>query len=255
MPYQSIQIIPVPFNLDFARGDDIGRLIVQAIMDNQVSLMEHDIVVVAQKIVSKSEGRICSLSMVEPSKNALELARKAKKDPRFVELVLLESNRIVRCSENVIISETKHGFVCANAGIDQSNVSGPENDEVLLLPVDPDLSARRIKHVIEQALGRHIAVIITDTFGRPFRVGQTNVAIGTCGMNSIKSYIGRRDMYGNILRITEIAVADEIASAAELVMGKINRVPVVIVRGYEFSSTPVGNARSLVRESGLDLFR
>jgi coenzyme F420-0:L-glutamate ligase/coenzyme F420-1:gamma-L-glutamate ligase len=218
-------------------------------------LMEHDIVVVTQKIVSKSEGRICSLSMVEPSKNALELARKAKKDPRFVELVLLESNRIIRCSENVIISETKHGFVCANSGIDQSNVSGPENDEVLLLPVDPDLSARRIKHVIEQALGRHIAVIMTDTFGRPFRVGQTNVAIGTCGMNSIKSYIGRRDMYGNILRITEIAVADEIASAAELVMGKINRVPVVIVRGYEFSSTPVGNARSLVRERGLDLFR
>jgi coenzyme F420-0:L-glutamate ligase / coenzyme F420-1:gamma-L-glutamate ligase len=255
MPYQSIQIIPVPFDLDVAPGDDIGRLIVQAIMDNQVSLMEHDIVVVTQKIVSKSEGRICSLSMVEPSKNALELARKAKKDPRFVELVLLESNRIVRCSENVIISETKHGFVCANSGIDQSNVSGPENDEVLLLPVDPDLSARRIKHVIEQALDRHIAVIMTDTFGRPFRVGQTNVAIGTCGMNSIKSYIGRRDMYGNILRITEIAVADEIASAAELVMGKINRVPVVIVRGYEFSSTPVGNARSLVRESGLDLFR
>jgi coenzyme F420-0:L-glutamate ligase / coenzyme F420-1:gamma-L-glutamate ligase len=255
MPNHSIQIIPVPFSPDVARGDDIGRLIVQAIMDNQVSMMEHDIVVVTQKIVSKSEGRIRSLSMIEPSKSALELAHKAKKDPRFVELILLESNRIVRCSENVIISETKHGFVCANAGIDQSNLSSPENDKVLLLPVDPDLSARKIKHTIEQALGRHIAVIITDTFGRPFRVGQTNVAIGTCGINSIKSYIGRRDMYGNILRVTEIAVADEIASAAELVMGKINRVPVVIVRGYEFSSTLVGNARSLVRESGLDLFR
>jgi coenzyme F420-0:L-glutamate ligase/coenzyme F420-1:gamma-L-glutamate ligase len=255
MPNQSIKIIPVPLNLDVKRGDDIGRLIVQAIMNIQVKMMEHDIVVVTQKVVSKSEGRVCSLSMVEPSKSALELAHKAKKDPRFVELILSESNRIVRYSKNVIISETKHGFVCANAGIDQSNVSGPENEKVLLLPVDPDLSALRIRQVIEQALGRHIAVIITDTFGRPFRVGQTNVAIGTCGMDSIKSYIGLRDMYGNILRITEIAVADEIASAAELVMGKINRIPVAIVRGYKFSSTSVGNARSLVRESGLDLFR
>lgn len=218
-------------------------------------MKDHDIVVVTQKIVSKSEGRIFSLSTVKPSRRARQLARKAKKDPRFVELILLESKSIVRSSDNIIISETKHGFVCANAGIDQSNVSGAEDDKVLLLPVDPDLSARQIRHKVTQTIGVDIAVIVTDTFGRPFRVGQTNVAIGVCGIDSIKSYIGRRDMYGNILRITEIAIADEIASAAELAMGKTERVPVVIVRGYEFSSTRVDTARSLLRESGHDLFR
>jgi coenzyme F420-0:L-glutamate ligase/coenzyme F420-1:gamma-L-glutamate ligase len=161
----------------------------------------------------------------------------------------------VKYSENLIITETKHGFVCANAGIDQSNVSSPGDDSVLLLPVDPDLSAKRIRRVIADTIGINLAVIVSDTFGRPFRLGQTNVAIGVSGIDSIKSYIGRTDMYGNILRITEIAIADELASAAELVMGKTERIPIAIVRGYEFSFTESNNAKSLVRDSVHDLFR
>jgi coenzyme F420-0:L-glutamate ligase / coenzyme F420-1:gamma-L-glutamate ligase len=218
-------------------------------------MKNNDVVVVTQKIVSKSEGRILDLSTVKPSIHALELATKTKKDPRFVELILTESRNLVRYSENLIITETRHGFICANSGIDQSNVSSPGDDYVLLLPVDPDLSAKRIRKVIAETIGINIAVVVADTFGRPFRLGQTNVAIGVSGIDSIKSYIGRTDMYGNVLRITEIAVADELASAAELVMGKTERVPVAIVRGYEFSSTETSTAKSLVRDSVHDLFR
>lgn len=250
-----MHIIPLPVTEDVTTGDDIGKLIMQAASANGVSMQNHDVVVITQKIISKSEGRMINLSTVKPSNHAFELASKTKKDPRFIELVLIESKSIVRYSENVIITETKHGFVCANAGIDQSNVSGPGNDFVLLLPVDPDLSARRIKQAIAETIGMNIAVVISDTFGRPFRLGQTNVAIGVSGINSIKSYIGKADIYGKILRITEIAVVDELASAAELVMGKTERVPVAIIRGYEFSSTVNNTAKILVRDSVQDLFR
>ena len=250
-----MQIIPISVNQDVTKGDDIGRLVMQAVDANRVSMKNHDVVVVTQKIISKSEGRILDLSTVKPSSQALELASKTKKDPRFVELILLESRNLVKYSENLIITETKHGFVCANAGIDQSNVSSPGDDSVLLLPVDPDLSAKRIRRVIADTIGINLAVIVSDTFGRPFRLGQTNVAIGVSGIDSIKSYIGRTDMYGNILRITEIAIADELASAAELVMGKTERIPIAIVRGYEFSFTESNNAKSLVRDSVHDLFR
>lgn len=255
MSNQPLHIIPLPVTEDVTAGDDIGKLIMQAANANGVSMQNHDVVVITQKIISKSEGRMINLSTVKPSKHAFELASKTKKDPRFIELVLIESKSIVRYSENVIITETKHGFICANAGIDQSNVSGPGNDFVLLLPVDPDLSARRIKQAIAETIGMNIAVVISDTFGRPFRLGQTNVAIGVSGINSIKSYIGRADMYGNILRITEIAVVDELASAAELVMGKTERVPIAVIRGYEFSSTVSNTAKTLVRDSVQDLFR
>jgi len=239
---------------DVAAGDDIGKLIVNAVGANQVHMKDHDIVVVTQKIISKSEGRVVNLSTIDPSDRALNLANRVKKDPRFVELVISESKSILRCSDNVIISETKHGFVCANSGIDQSNVIGA-GDNVLLLPVDPDLSARQIRHEVIRSIGRNIAVIVTDTFGRPFRLGQTNVAIGVAGIDIIKSYVGKRDMYGNILRITEIAVVDEIASAAELVMGKNKRVPIAIVRGYGYSSSGMDTARSLVRDFEQNLFR
>jgi coenzyme F420-0:L-glutamate ligase/coenzyme F420-1:gamma-L-glutamate ligase len=250
-----LHIIPLPVDEDVTTGDDIGKLILQAASANGVSMQNHDVVVITQKIISKSEGRMINLSTIKPSNHAFELASETKKDPRFIELVLIESKSIVKYSENVIVTETKHGFVCANAGIDQSNVSDPGNDFVLLLPVDPDLSARRIKEAIAETIGMNIAVVISDTFGRPFRLGQTNVAIGVSGINSIKSYIGKADMYGNILRITEIAVVDELASAAELVMGKTERVPIAIIRGYEFSSSVSNTAKTLVRDSVQDLFR
>ncbi len=255
MSFQPLQIIPIPLEKDVARDDDIGRLIMHSLKANRVSIKNYDVVVVAQKIVSKSEGRILDLSTVKPSRYAFELASKTKKDPRFVELIINESRNLVRYSENLIITETRHGFICANSGIDQSNVCSPGDSFVLLLPIDPDLSAKRIRQVIVEAIGVNIAVIVSDTFGRPFRLGQTNVAIGVSGIDSIKSDIGRSDMYGNMLRITEIAVADELASAAELVMGKTRRVPVAIIRGYKFSLTEASSARSLVRDSVHDLFR
>lgn len=250
-----MQIIPVPVEKDVTIGDDIGSIIVRALKAIQISLMNHDVLVVTQKIISKSEGRILDLSKVKPSNHAVELAIKTKKDPRFVELILMESKNLVRHSENLIITETRHGFICANAGIDQSNVCSPNDTLVSLLPADPDLSAKKIRQVIADTIGINIAVVVSDTFGRPFRLGQTNVAIGVSGMDSIKSYIGQADMYGNILRITEIAIADELASAAELVMGKTERVPVAIVRGYKFSFTENSSAKSLVRDSVHDLFR
>lgn len=255
MSIQPLQIIPIPVDKDVARGDDIGRLIIRSLKANRVSIKNYDVVVVAQKIVSKSEGRILDLSTVKPSKHAFELASKTKKDPRFVELILAESRNVVRYSENLIITETRHGFICANSGIDQSNVSSPGDGFVLLLPIDPDLSARRIRQAIVESIGVNIAVVVSDTFGRPFRLGQTNVAIGVSGIDSIKSYIGQSDMYGNMLRITEIAVADELASAAELVMGKTQRVPVAIIKGYKFSLTETSSARSLARDNVHDLFR
>jgi coenzyme F420-0:L-glutamate ligase/coenzyme F420-1:gamma-L-glutamate ligase len=227
----------------------------RAIRANRTSLKNHDVVVVTQKIISKSEGRILDLSNVKPSKRALELANQTKKNPRIVELILKESRNLIRYSENLIITETRHGFICANSGIDQSNVGSPEDGFVSLLPVDPDLSAKRIRNAIGKTFGMNIAVVVSDTFGRPFRLGQTNVAIGVSGIDSIKSYIGRTDMYGNMLRITEIAIADELASAAELVMGKTEKVPIAVIRGYDFSSTETGSAQSLVRDSVHDLFR
>lgn len=255
MSIQRLQIIPIGLERDVARGDDIGRLIMRAIRANRTSLKNHDVVVVTQKIISKSEGRILDLSNVKPSKRALELANQTKKNPRIVELILKESRNLIRYSENLIITETRHGFICANSGIDQSNVGSPEDGFVSLLPVDPDLSAKRIRNAIGKTFGMNIAVVVSDTFGRPFRLGQTNVAIGVSGIDSIKSYIGRTDMYGNMLRITEIAIADELASAAELVMGKTEKVPIAVIRGYDFSSTETGSAQSLVRDSVHDLFR
>ena len=253
--FRPLQILPILLQKDVTRGDDIGRLIMNAINETRISMKDHDVLVVTQKIISKSEGRVLDLSTVKPSLRALEVARKTSKDPRFVEIVLTESRNLVRYSDNLIITETKHGFVCANSGIDQSNINSHGGNFVSLLPVDPDLSAKRIRQTISKSTGVNLAVVVSDTFGRPFRLGQTNVAIGLSGMNSIKSYIGKTDMYGNTLRITEIAVADEIASAAELVMGKTERVPIAIIRGYEFSPSETGSAKSLVRDRVYDLFR
>jgi coenzyme F420-0:L-glutamate ligase/coenzyme F420-1:gamma-L-glutamate ligase len=227
-------------------------MILEAIGHGQIEIQDGDILVVTHKIVSKAEGRIVDLASIKPSTKAISMAKEHDKDPRIMELILMESTQILRAKNGIIISETKHGFVCANAGVDQSNVEG---DTAVLLPVAPDESAGRIQEAVKKKIGKEIAVIITDTFGRSFRNGQTNVAIGVAGINPIKSYIGTYDMYGRKLRVTEIAVADEIASAAELVMGKAEGTPVAIVRGYIFEKVSKTSVKSLLRAKERDLFR
>ena len=248
-----IQIIPIRISADVSPGDNLAAMIGRGCQDQGIDILEGDIIVVAQKIVSKSEGRIVHLDKVVPSRKAKSIAKANQKDPRLVELILQESTRIVRIRRGVIITETHHGFVCANSGIDQSNAK--DESTAILLPLDPDKSASRIRNDLLKDYSRQVAVIITDTFGRPFRNGQTNVAIGIAGIAPMKSYVGKSDMYGKILRVTEIAIVDEISSAAELVMGKSDRVPAVIVRGLEYEYSPKATIKSLLRNRKKDLFR
>lgn len=248
---RSIEVIPIVGVPEIGSGADLVELILDSLATSGISLQDGDVVVVKQKAVSKAEGRVVPLSKVSPSARALKLAKKHGKDPRLVELVLRESVRVVRAGHGVIITETRHGFVCANSGVDQSNV-GP--GLAALLPLDPDKSARRLRRRLEEKTGKKLAVIITDTFGRPWRRGQTDVAIGCSGMSPVLSYRGRSDMYGYELRVTEPALADEIAGAAELVAGKLARVPVAVVRGVDYKRGEEG-ARSLVMEPARDLFR
>lgn len=243
--------MPVRVAGDVRAGDGLDSVIMRALKESAIDVQDGDILVVAQKIVSKAEGRTVSLDAVKPSVKAARLAKKLDKDARIVELILRESREIVKVQNGIIITETRHGFVCANSGVDQSNL-GAENAAVLL-PVDPDRSARKLAASFRQA-GKDVAVIITDTFGRPFREGQLNVAIGVAGIPPIKSYIGKKDMFGKELRVTEIAVADEIASAAELVMGKSEGVPVAVVRGYRYKSKK-SSSKPLVRKKKNDIFR
>jgi coenzyme F420-0:L-glutamate ligase/coenzyme F420-1:gamma-L-glutamate ligase len=246
-----VRVIPVVGLPEVREADDLAKLITQA-AGEKPGIEPGDVVVVTQKIVSKAEGRIVSLDSVTPSAEAERLAVDTEKDPRLVELILRESNRIVRQRGPVLITETKHGFVCANAGIDASNV-GPEG-LVSLLPEDPDASAATIREGIKERAGTDVAVIVTDTFGRPWREGHTNVAIGVAGMLPFADYVGQTDPHGYELRVSTLAVADELAAAAELVQGKLDRVPVAIVRGYAFPRGE-GKARQLVRDPGNDLFR
>ena len=247
-----IQITSIRISDDLRLYNDLNTMILAAISHNQTEIQDDDILVVTHKIVSKAEGRIVDLASVKPSTKAIRMAEEHDKDPRVMELILNESTQILRAKNGIIISETKHGFVCANAGVDQSNVEG---DTAVLLPVAPDESASRLQDAVKKTVGKEIAVVITDTFGRTFRNGQTNVAIGIAGINPIKSYIGTYDMYGRKLRVTEIAVADEIASAAELVMGKAEGTPVAIIRGYNFEKTPKSSVKSLLRAKERDIFR
>ncbi|MDW3679472.1 MAG: coenzyme F420-0:L-glutamate ligase [Nitrososphaeraceae archaeon] len=247
-----VEIISILINDDIRDGDDIGNLILKSIKEKKESLKENDVIVITHKIVSKSEGRTIDLTKIIPSEESKKISSRTGKDPKLVELIISQSNEIIKIQREIIITETKHGFVCANSGIDTSNVGN--SNHVVLLPVDPDKSAREIRNYIRSRTKTNVAVIISDTFGRPFRKGQVNVAIGVAGINPIKSYIGDSDMYGNILRVTEIAIADEIASAAELVMGKSLRVPVTIVRGYDFSSTDA-SISTVTRAKKDDLFR
>ena len=248
----NVEIISILISNDIREGADIGNLILKSIKEKKESLKENDVIVITHKIISKSEGRTIDLTKIIPSEESKNISYRTGKDPKLVELIISQSNEIIKIQRDIIITETKHGFVCANSGIDTSNVE--KSNHVVLLPVDPDKSAREIRNYIKSRTKTNVAVIISDTFGRPFRKGQVNVAIGVAGIDPIKSYIGESDMYGNILRVTEIAIADEIASAAELIMGKSLRVPVTIVRGYDFSSYDASISK-VTRSKKDDLFR
>jgi len=247
-----VRIIGIQGMPEVTPGDDLARLILEAAQRQGVALESGDILVVTQKVVSKAEGQVVHLGGVEPSELARRLAQEWGKDPRHVEVVLRESYRIVRMDRGLIISQTRHGFNCANAGVDASNL--PDRETLCLLPRDPDASARRIRSAVKAATGADVAVIISDTFGRPWRVGLTNVAIGVAGINPLKDYRGIQDPYGHMLQATVIAVADELASAAELVTGKISQVPVALIRGYPYEADGPG-ASALVRPPEQDLFR
>jgi coenzyme F420-0:L-glutamate ligase/coenzyme F420-1:gamma-L-glutamate ligase len=229
---------------EIGEGDDLPALI-----SERVELEDGDIVVVAQKIVSKAEGRVVRLADVDPSDQARSLARDT--DARRLEVVLQEAARIVSTRPPLVIAETRHGFVCASAGVDASNA--PERDAVVLLPIDPDESARRLREGLERRSGRRVGVIVSDTFGRAWRRGITNVAIGAAGVEVLRDYRGLHDPTGYELHATVVALADEIAAAAELVRGKTARVPVAVIRGLDV--TGEGSARELVMPAEQDLFR
>ena len=241
-----MQITPVHIEKEIDSSDNISKLISQS-----AKLNDGDILVIAQKIISKQEGRVVALSTVTPSLLAQGIGSQYHKDPRVVELILSESKRIVRMKNEIIIVQTHTGFICANAGIDESNV---KDGYATLLPVDSDLSAQKIRDDIKNNFSKDVAVVVSDTFGRPFRMGQTNCAIGISGLNPILNYAGTLDSFGRILRVTEIAIADEFSAAAELVMGKTLNCPVVIIRDYlfEFGNYSVS---SLIRSEDHDLFK
>lgn len=244
----SVELIPVLGLPEIGPGDDLGGLIAQ----QAAPLRPGDVMVVAQKVVSKAEGRIRTLSQVTPSSEAIVLAQRLEADARMVQVVLDESTRIVR-DDRVLIVETRQGFVCANAGVDRSNVVGA--DDVCLLPVDCDASAQALHEGIASLAGVRAGVIVSDTFGRAWRMGLVNVALGVAGMPAVLDYRGRPDDFGMPLQATVVAIADELAAAAEVLMGKTRRIPVVVVRGLDAFEAAPGTGQELVRPSELDLFR
>ena len=247
----SVSITGIEGIPEIQTGDDIAAFIAASAKAQDIQLQDNDVLVVTQKAVSKSEGRYVILDDIEPSVLATELATNWEKDPRHVEVVLRESKRIVRMDHGVIITETRHGLVCANAGVDASNVPG---ERLMLLPVDPDASAQRIRDGIKRETGADVAVIVSDTFGRPWRTGYTEVAIGVAGMMPIIDYVGMIDTAGRELKATWICIADELASAAELVTGKVNQVPAALIRGYPIPRGE-GSAKEMVRMAETDMFR
>ena len=246
-----LRLFRLPGLPEIQLGDDLTAQIAAAAGRARISFENGDILVIAQKIISKAEGAVVRLATIRPSPQALALAGRLKKDPRAIEVVLQQSRRIVR-SDHVLIAETRHGFVCANAGVDHSNVPG--EDVVTLLPRDPDLSAKKLAAALRQLTGKRVAVIISDTFGRPWRLGLTDVAIGASGVPVLHDLRGTRDRHGKPLTATVLAVADELASAAGLLMRKSEGSPVILIRGYRFkpSSDP---AASIIRPAAEDLFR
>jgi coenzyme F420-0:L-glutamate ligase / coenzyme F420-1:gamma-L-glutamate ligase len=232
-------------------GDDLACVIVDATIHQQTPLVSGDVLVVGQKVVSKAEGRLLRLDTVTPSAVAQTMAAGLGRDPRLVEIILRESRRVVRMDRGVLITETHHGWVCANAGVDQSNV---DVDTVALLPEDCDRSARDLRDAIRLRTQVEVAVLIADTFGRPWREGLTNIAVGLSGFAPLRSYLGELDAAGRPLQATIIAIADELAGAAEPVMGKLDRVPAAIIRGLTLATSEEGS-KSLMRDPTRDLFR
>ena len=252
MTYPAIQIFGVTGIPEIQIGDDLAEIILTACQRQETQLGSNDVLVITQKIVSKSEGCLIKLETVVPSLFAAEFANQWDKDPRHVEVVLRESRRIVRMDHGVIISETKHGHFCANAGVDASNLDG--EDIVSTLPKDPDKSASIIRERIYELANIRIAVVISDTFGRPWRTGTTNVAIGVAGIHPLKDYRGEIDPYGFTIKVTQASVADEIAGASGLVSEKMNQVPVSVVRNVSYLKSSDGIS-PLFRDKETDFFR
>ena len=242
---RELRVIAVEGLPEIREGDDLAELVVA-----KVELEDGDVVVLAQKAVSKAEGRVVRLADIEPSERARELAGDDQ-DPRRIEAILRESKRVVRVRKPLVIAETRHGFICASAGVDSSNASEP--GMLVLLPLDPDASAQRIRERLLELTGLEAGVVVTDSFGRPWRQGTIDVALGAAGIEVLRDLRGQRDRVGYELHATMIAVADEIASAAELVMGKVDGVPGAVVRGLEIAGD--GRARDLVIPEERDLFR
>jgi coenzyme F420-0:L-glutamate ligase/coenzyme F420-1:gamma-L-glutamate ligase len=250
----SVKIIAVENLPLFQKGDNIGQLICEAAQKQGTPMQENDVVVVTHVAVSKTEGNVVNLDDVVPSVRAREVAAKIGKDADMVEVILRETKEIVRMGPNSLIVETKNGIVAANAGVDRSNVRGDRN--VALLPADPDASARNIRNDIKKCTGRRVAVIVSDTHGRPLRMGEINVAIGIAGIKPIRDRRGEKDLFGYVLHVKQTCVADELASAAELVIGQASEgIPAAIIRGYPYRAVEAASGRDLTRPKEKDMFR
>ena len=248
-----IQIIGLKDLPIIKQKDDIAKLICDAATRQGIPIKEGDIIVITHIIVSRAEGNTVNLDDIAPSDFAKNFAQQFDKDPALIETILRESRGIVRMGHGHLITETRHGFICANAGVDQSNVPGERN--VALLPKNPDHSARRIRRKIRSLTGKNVAVIISDTHGRPLREGEINVAIGVAGINPIRDRRGEVDLFGRILKVKRTAIADELASAAELVIGQADEgIPVAIIRGYPYPKSEKARAKELIRPRERDLF-
>jgi len=249
----ALTIIPILLADEIACGDSLAGCLLAALRQRRIRLQPGDILVVKHKIVSKSEGRLVDLATIEPSADSQAWAKQYNLDARVIELALRESRSVIRRKSGVLITETNHGFICANSGVDVSNVDGGRH--ALLLPEDPDHSAAQLHRQIRKLTGLEIPIIITDTFGRPWREGLTEVAIGVAGMKALRDERGQRDSHGYKLRVSLEAVADELACAAGLVCGKLNRIPACVVRGFPYEPGPGSSSRDLLRPAAMDLFR
>jgi coenzyme F420-0:L-glutamate ligase/coenzyme F420-1:gamma-L-glutamate ligase len=250
----AVKVIAVENLPLITKGDNIAELIFKAAKEQNTPLQENDVIVVTHVVVSKAEGNVVNLDEVVPSEQAKKIAQQTGKEPEVVEVILRETKEIVRIGQNSLITETKNGIVCANAGVDRSNVEGERN--MVLLPKDPDASARKIRQEIKKLAGCDVAVIVSDTHGRPLRRGEINVAIGVAGIKPIRDRRGEKDLFGYVLRIKQTAITDELASAAELVIGQADEgIPAAIIRGYNYRKDENESARELTRPKETDLFR
>jgi coenzyme F420-0:L-glutamate ligase / coenzyme F420-1:gamma-L-glutamate ligase len=254
MHTQPVQVIAVENLPLFEKGDNLGKLISEAAKKQNTPIQEGDVVVVTHVAVSKAEGRVANLDEVTPSARALEIAKKVDKDPAMVEVILRETKEVVRMGNNSLIVETQSGIVSANAGVDRSNVRGERN--VALLPANPDGSAQSIRREIKKATGHNVAVIVSDTHGRPLRMGEINIAIGIAGFKPIRDRRGEKDLFGYVLHVKQTNIADELASAAELVIGQASEgIPSAIIRGYKFKVAEDASGKDLTRPKEKDMFR